>query len=99
MLNKDLNVCLVWNHLNAISNLIRYVPNAFADLIQYIWELFKIEFNEVNLTFVTALDPIKNAFVTWVKLVYNQIYICQCMFVLKLYLVSLDLLLCNSALG
>ena len=99
MLNKDLNVCLIWNHLNAIANLIRSVPNAFADLIQYIWELFKIEFNEVNLTFVTALDPIKNAFVTWVKLVYNQIYICQCMFVLKLYLVSLDLLLCNAGLG
>jgi|688.fasta_scaffold173280_1 hypothetical protein len=99
MLNKNFNVCLIWYHLSAIANLIGSVSNTFPDLVQNIWELLKIKFNEVNLTFIAALNSVKNAFVAWIKLVYNQIYISQCLLVLKLYLVSLYLLLRNPALG
>ena len=68
VLDEDLNVCLVRDHLYAFAYLITPVPDALAHLVQDACKFFQRELKLVDAAFVAALNPVQDAFVVRVEL-------------------------------
>lgn len=95
VLDEDLDVCLIRNHLDAISHFICLVANALARDIYEIRVLFQRKLHEVDLPLVGQLDSVENLLVVRMELIDNQVDVVYAAFVLLLGLVGSKLLLGN----
>ena len=98
VLDEDLDVCLVADHLRTIRYFVAFVPDCFARCVQEFRVFFERHFHEVNLAFVAALDAVQDTFVVRVELVYDQVDVVDGRPILLLGLISPELLLRNLGL-